>query len=109
VKVEYVTDPVAYVPRLRCPSCRRPVRQIREAGSLDDNLWVALTEPLGWALIGIAALLGVMWQTVFALTFAVLFGAPILVVVLYLRGLRRGQFLCANCGKQSSFGEVRHP
>ena len=104
--MEYVTDPVLYVPRLRCPACSETVRQIREAASPSDNVWVIFTEPICWVILGIAALLGVFLQAVFALAFGILFCAPVLVVILYLRGLKKASFLCVSCGREASFSEV---
>lgn len=103
--MEYVTDPVLR-PGLRCPHCSGTVRQIRQFND-ESGAWVGfVAEPIAWAMAGGAALFGVLTEAVFALTFALLFGGPILAAVLYVRSLRRSEFLCTRCGEQSSYGKV---
>lgn len=104
--MEYLTDPVLYLPRLRCPACGAPVRQIRQSGPPSNEIWLALTEPICWVVLGVAALFGVMWQAVFAMAFALLAGVPFLVLILYVRGVKNGTFLCTTCGREASFAEV---
>lgn len=104
--MEYVTDPVLHVPPLRCPACRFRVRQIREEPPA-NGWWVVLGEPAIWAVIGLGAMFGVVWQTAFALLFALFVGLPTALVWLYLRRLRKAQFLCKGCGGQFSFDAVR--
>jgi hypothetical protein len=82
---------------------------MRDADSLSDNMWLVLSEPLCWVIVGVAALLGVMWQAVMALGFGLIFGGPMLVVLLYLRGLKQATFLCGICAREASFSEARQP
>jgi hypothetical protein len=106
VNMEYVTDAVLYAPPLRCPACGFRVRQIREAPPA-NGWWVVLGEPAIWAIVGLGGLFGVVWQTLYALAFALVVGTPVLLVWMYLRRLRTAQFLCKGCGGQFSFAEVR--
>ena len=107
VNVEYVTDPVL-VPHLRCPHCQVTVRQIRKSPSASDRAVVAamLAEPLWYVVLGLAALVGYLWEALFGLIAALLIFMPIVVVWLYVRSVRRGEFICSRCGSQFPYTQV---
>jgi hypothetical protein len=106
LKIEYVTDPVL-VPGLRCPHCRGKVGQIRNHDPVKDVFWpVALAEPIIWMVFGIAAYVGYLYETVFAVALPLLFVAPVFAVWMYLKDIRRSDFICKTCNVQSSYAKV---
>jgi hypothetical protein len=105
VKIEYVTDPVL-VPGLRCPRCHAKVRQIRRGPSARAELTTALLEPVGWVVLGGAALVGYLWEALFGLTLALLVVGPVVAVWCYLRAVRHGDFLCVSCGTEFLYAQV---
>jgi hypothetical protein len=106
LKIEYVTDPVL-VPGLRCPQCRGKVRQIRNHDLVKEAFWpAALAEPILWMVFGIAAYAGYLYETVFAVTLPLLIVAPCLAIWMYLKDIRRSDFICQTCNTQSSYAKV---
>jgi hypothetical protein len=67
----------------------------------------ALTEPVGWIVLGIAVLVGFLWETIFCLSLVlVVFGLPA-AFWLYLRDIRRSDFLCTSCESQLTYMQVK--
>jgi hypothetical protein len=103
MEIEYVTDPVLW-PKLRCASCRGPVRQMREELSASQSLLVFLLgEPLGWLVLAIGVLAGLLAEALLLMLVVVPFG----LVWLYVHRLYRASFLCSRCTHISSYTEAR--
>jgi hypothetical protein len=105
VNIKYVTD-LLLVPGLRCPHCKGKVRQIRNSPSERGMVAASLIEPLVWAIFGIAAFVGYLWETVFGLALVLIVAGPFAGIWLYIRGVRQGDFLCPACGVQLSYAQV---
>jgi len=67
----------------------------------------ALIEPVGWIVIGIAVLVGFLWETIFGLSLVlIVFGLPA-VFWLYLHDIRRSDFLCTGCESQLTYTQAK--
>ena len=105
MNIEYVTDAVL-VPGLRCFRCRSKVRQVRTDPTAKSQVAVALTEPVTWLVLGVAAGLGYLWEAVFGMTLVLVVIGPIMAVYLYVRGLRISTFWCTSCQAERTYCEV---
>jgi hypothetical protein len=107
MEIEYVTDPVLR-PKLRCASCRGPVRQMREELSASQSLLVFLLgEPLGSLVLAIGVLAGLLAEALLLMLFAWLVVVPFGLVWLNVHRLYRASFLCSRCTHISSYTEAR--
>jgi hypothetical protein len=66
-----------------------------------------LIEPVGWIVIGIAVLVGFLWETIFGLSLVLIVLGPPAVFWLYLRDIRRSDFLCTSCESQLTYMQVK--
>jgi hypothetical protein len=106
LKVEYVTDPVL-VPGLRCPHCRSKVRAIRSMPSdVKSGLAVALAEPITWVVLGVASLVGYLWEAVFGFTLIAVVLGPVLALWAYIRSLSKSTFWCGTCQAELPYAAV---
>jgi hypothetical protein len=108
IEVEYVTDPVPFFVRLRCPACNGHVRQMREELSARQHILMFLCgEPLGWIVFAVGSAVGYVMLALAGLILAWLVIGPILLAWLYVTRLRNSEFLCRACGRRSSYLEAR--
>jgi hypothetical protein len=66
-----------------------------------------LIEPIGWIVLGIAVLVGFLWETIFGLSLVLLVLGPPAVFWLYLRDICRSDFLCTGCESKLTYTQVK--
>ncbi len=102
---EYVTDPVLF-PGLRCPACKSKVRVIRTLPTEKSHVAAVFAKLVTCLLLGVAAALGYLWETVWLFVFFAITVVPVVAIILYVRAVPQFTFFCHHCNAERTYREV---